>query len=127
MSLHLKTTKLKIQPESAFVQNVKKHLSEIDRGRLPKKAVTATSFTSLDALEQVLTSKRLRLLHVLKEKKPQTGAELAKYLKRDVKEVRAEIQFLKNRGVIEVKPTQSHPPKKTSSDHDDTITIAIPL
>ncbi len=81
MSLHLKTTKLKIQPESGFVQNVKKHLSVIDRGRLPKKAVTSTSFTSLDALEQALTPKRLRLLHVLKEKRPQTGAELAKYLK----------------------------------------------
>lgn len=124
MSLYLKTTQLTIQPEYVFVQNVKKQLSEIDRGRLPKKAVTATSFTLLDVLEQALTPKRLQMLATIKEKKPQTVGELAKHLKRGVKALAKEIQFLKTIGIIEAKPRVSTA-QKTSSD--DAITIAIPL
>jgi len=59
-------------------------------------------FTSLEALRKVLTEKRLELLHVIKEQEPGSVYELAKILKRDIKNVNDDLELLKNIGLVSI-------------------------
>lgn len=59
-------------------------------------------FTSLEAMRKVLTEKRLELLHVIKEQEPNSVYELAKILKRDIKNVNDDIELLKNIGLVSI-------------------------
>jgi len=59
-------------------------------------------FTSLEALRKVLTEKRLELLHVIKEQEPDSVYELAKILKRDIKNVNDDLELLKDIGLVSI-------------------------
>ncbi len=52
--------------------------------------------------DQDLTEKRLELLHVIKEQEPNSVYELAKILKRDIKNVNDDIELLKNIALVSI-------------------------
>ena len=116
MKMKVKTVKIKVQSEKEFEEKVKTHLSKIDRGIFPARAVREISFTNLEALKKILTQKRLGVIHCIRHRKPQSIYELAKYLKRDLKNVRKDIQLLEQLGFIEVR-------KKMSEDSERQVTI----
>jgi len=59
-------------------------------------------FTSLEAIRKVLTEKRLELLRVIKEQEPDSVYELAKILKRDIKNVNDDLELLKDIGLVSI-------------------------
>lgn len=60
-------------------------------------------FISVEAMRQVLTESRLALLHVIRTRRPQSLAELAKLVQRDFKNVRADVKVLSDLGLVEAK------------------------
>jgi len=63
------------------------------------------SFTSYEAMRKILTSRRLELLHVIKEKSPRSVYELARLLGRDLKNVNDDLAILTNIGLVELRGT----------------------
>jgi predicted transcriptional regulator len=59
-------------------------------------------FTSLEAMRKVLTEKRLELLHVIKERQPDSVYELSRLVKRDLKNVNQDLTVLKNIGLVSI-------------------------
>lgn len=58
----------------------------------------------ISLLRSILSQERARMLHILKEKKPNSLYELAKLLGRDFKSVRADILTLERAGLVETIP-----------------------
>ena len=58
------------------------------------------SFNSMETLRSILTEKRIELLRIIKQKKPNSMYELAQVAKRDLKSVNTDIKILSNLGLV---------------------------
>lgn len=81
---------------------------------------------SLDTLRRVLTPERLRILHVIKTRKPESIYELAKILNRDRSSVVKDLEYLKLLGLVEFEELEVKGKKKPIVTYDEII-IAVPL
>jgi predicted transcriptional regulator len=57
-------------------------------------------FTSLEAMRRVLTEKRLELLHIIKDRQPDSVYELSKIVKRDLKNINSDLELLRDIGLV---------------------------
>lgn len=60
------------------------------------------SFVNVDVMRQILTKQRLRLLRLVREKKPKTIYELAKIAQRPYVNVFQDVKKLKEMGLLEL-------------------------
>jgi predicted transcriptional regulator len=61
------------------------------------------SFGSIESFREFFTPKRLELLHVIKQKQPESVYELAKLVKREIKSVVVDIGILEKYGLVDTK------------------------
>ena len=59
-------------------------------------------FSGISTLRKILSNERARLLHVIKEMKPESIYGLAKLLKRDFKSVREDVRLMEKFGFIDL-------------------------
>ena len=103
MAMRVKHLNLKVEPKGKFFDRVGKKLAVIDRGQIPKKEEESLSFESLEAFRKILTPKRMELLRTIRHERPSSIYELAKMVRRDIKNVREDISMLKDLGLVELK------------------------
>jgi len=60
-------------------------------------------FSGISELRQLLSNEKAKILHILKEEKPDSIYDLAKSLGRDFKAVRQDIRTLEKFGFVELK------------------------
>ncbi|HBA88690.1 MAG TPA: hypothetical protein DCZ75_12135 [Geobacter sp.] len=75
----------------------------IERGETVEKQASGVYFTDLDAFRKVLTQKRLELLHVIRKDKPSSIHQLARLVRRDIKNVSTDVKYLSQVGLVELK------------------------
>ena len=61
------------------------------------------SFGSIESFREFFTPKRLELLHVIKQKQPESVYELAKLVKREIKSVVVDIGILEKYELVDTK------------------------
>ena len=66
----------------------------------------AIYFESLDAMRKVLTGERLKIVKAIRNNHPASIYELAKILRRDVKNTFDDVPFLAQAGLVELKKTK---------------------
>jgi predicted transcriptional regulator len=76
-------------------------------------------------MRKALTPKRLQLLHTIKEKRPQSVYELAKFVNRDLKNVTQDLAFLERLGLVGLKKIKDKRAKTTPSVEYDKILLEI--
>jgi predicted transcriptional regulator len=98
--MRIKKALLVVEPGKDFLDRAFSALS-----RPPKKAtnVIVISFPSFEALGRVVTGARLELLRAIRLKKPGSIQELARIVKRDVKNVYQDVKLLSEIGLINLK------------------------
>ena len=96
---------------------------KIAQGKTIKKK-TSVYFSNIKEMRTVLTEKRLELLKTVKDKKPSSIYDLAKMLKRDLKNVIQDVEYLKELGIIEVTETKD---KKIPSVRYDMIAFEVAI
>ena len=96
---------------------------EVSKGKAPKRK-TAIYFSNIKEMRRVVTERRLELLKVIKDKRPSSVYELAKMLKRDLKNVLQDVAYLQDLGIIAVAKTGD---KKTPHVHYDRISFEVAL
>lgn len=87
-------------------------------------------FDSVDELRQVLTDKRLELLRLIRSEKPSSIKELAATVKRDFKNVNADVHLLARLGLLEL-PEEKTGPKRRGRKSPrvpySSVSVEIPL
>lgn len=108
----MKARKIKIQlqsPKSAldeFVRVAEGAASRKGKAKGPKKVKKEEEivlcFEDLSVFAKVFSPERLRLLRMVREKKPSTLNELARLLQRDYPNVYNDVRFLAEQGILEL-------------------------
>ena len=61
-------------------------------------------FVSVEAMRRVLTPSRLTLLHLIRTRHPRSIAALARLIRRDFKNVHADLKLLAHLGLVHLEP-----------------------
>lgn len=85
------------------------------------------SFQSITALRTVLTEKRLELLHLIKEHRPESVYALAKIAHRDLKSVNTDLETLKELGFVSVEESDEGRHKVRPMIDFDTVQVEIAI
>ena len=99
--MRVKNIKIAIKSEDELFKEVKETWVKVEKGEKVAK-YKGLYFENLVAIRKVLTENRLKILKIVKKEHPSSIYELAKMLKRDVKNTFDDIQFLVNVGLIEL-------------------------
>jgi predicted transcriptional regulator len=121
--MRAKKVKIGIKSIEDALNDAKEVMKKIERGEKVKKEV-GVYFTSFEAFRKALTPKRLELLHMVKTEQPRSINELARLLKRDIKNVAEDVKYLIQIGFIE---RESHEREVKPSISYDRIALEIAL
>jgi predicted transcriptional regulator len=76
------------------------------KGQIP--AEESLYFTELETFRKCLTPKRLELLWIIADKRPQSVRELAALVRREPKNVSEDLEYLCRVGLVELRPSSAH-------------------
>jgi predicted transcriptional regulator len=100
--MKIKRLKVGVRPLEEGLREFGNTLKALKAGRkVPKR--TGVFFVSVEAMRRVLTEPRLTLLHTIRTRRPRSLAALAKVVRRDFKNVRADVKILGDLGLVELK------------------------
>jgi len=102
----IKKIKVGIKDLKSVLDDYVKAGEAIERGGFVAEE-KGTYFTSFEAFRKALTPKRLELMHIIKAKKPSSINELARFAKRDVKNIADDVKYLEQIRLIQKKETAS--------------------
>ena len=100
--MRIKKVKIGIREVKDVLEDFVKTGEAIERGEKVKRE-KGLYFESIEGFRKALTTKRLELLHVIKEKNPQSLQELARLANRDIKNVVSDIEILEGLDLVDVK------------------------
>lgn len=75
---------------------------------LTRRKKGGLTVTTIKELGTILTHERIRMLHIIKEKKPSSLSELAVMLGRDWKNVSVDINYLFTLGLVELRQNKKN-------------------
>lgn len=122
--MRVKNMRVAIKGEKELFDEVKEVWGKLERGEKVKKH-QAIYFESLDAMRKVLTEERLKIVKAIRKNHPASIYELAKIIKRDVKNTFDDVQFLAQAGLVELKKTKDVREKTTPKVDYDKIVLEI--
>jgi predicted transcriptional regulator len=125
-AMKVRNVKIAIKSDQELFNEVKEVFEKIERGEKVKKH-EGISFVNLDVMRKVLTEERLRILKVIKKEHPSSIYELAKMLKRDIKNTFDDVQYLAEAGFVELKKSKKGREKITPLVNYDKILLEIPV
>lgn len=101
----MKTLEIQIKSRE---QADKEFASVFNKARSGKKVPLQKGvyFTSLEAVRNLLTEKRLELLHLIRQHSPKSISELAKISGRNFKNVHTDLKILQGYGLVEINVTK---------------------
>lgn len=124
--MKLKDVEIIVMSDEEYGEHLDQLFERVKCGEIrepePHKIVTRTA----EDIGKILTHERLRLLHIIKEKKPESISELAKMLKRKESNVHNDLTFLEGIGLLELKEGKNHVRKVPVVDYD-ALHITVPL
>ena len=124
--MKVKNIKIAIKSDPVLFSEIKQVWNSLEKGEKVQKH-KGVYFENLDTMRKVLTEERLRILKTIKTKNPQSIYELAKLIKRDIKNTFNDVQFLAQVGLIELKKTKDGREKTTPQVNYDQILLEIPV
>jgi predicted transcriptional regulator len=99
----------------------------IEKGEKVRKKKAGIYFESLEVMRKAITEERMKILRVIKEKRPSSIYELAKMLNRNIKNVSDDIHYLADLGLIDLEKTKGGREKTTPFVDYDKILLEIPV
>lgn len=103
----MKAKNIKIKTLDEGLCDFKKAFQKAQKGKKAKKTISKVYFSSLEAVRKILTKGRVQVLRAIKEHKPQSIYELAKILKKDLKNIRMDLNVLSEMELVEIENTQN--------------------
>ena len=85
---------------------------------------TGIYFTSIEAFRRAITPRRMELLHIIKTTKPKSINQLAKFARRNIKNVAEDVKFLAQVGLVETETADNRLSPQVDYDEID-LRIAL--
>lgn len=121
----MKVMTIEIKSEQEAKNEFRKAFRAAQKG-ISFEPKTGVYFTSLEAVRNFLTRKRLELLHTIKEKKPKSIYELAKLTRRNFPSVLKDITILSKHGLVKLSKVMESPRRSIQMKVSyDTINLWI--
>jgi predicted transcriptional regulator len=124
--MKVRDIRISIKSKKDLFNEVKGVWKKLEKGESVKRH-EGISFENTEAMRKVLSEERLRILKTIKKEHPKSIYELAKLLKRDIKNTFDDVQFLAQMGLIELKKTREGREKTTPKVNYDRILLEIPV
>lgn len=102
-------------------------IEAIRKGNPPRKKKEGVYFTSLEAMRAVLTPKRVELLHIIREKRPDSIYELSRVTKRNLKNVQDDVAMLARIGLISLRRPKTARRRVIPRVDYDQLQLQIPM
>ena len=124
--MKLKDVEIIVMNDEEYGDHLNKLFEKVKEGKInesePHKIVSRTT----EDIGKILTRERIRLLHVIREKKPESISELARLLDCKESNVHNDLTFLEGIGLLEIKKGRNHVKKVPVVDYD-ALHITVPL
>lgn len=101
--MKIKRLKVGVRPLEEGLQEFGETLKALQAGKALSKQ-RGVYFVSVEAMRQVLTPSRLTLLHLIRTRRPHSIAALAKLIRRNFKNVHADLKLLADLGLVHLEP-----------------------
>jgi predicted transcriptional regulator len=122
--MRVKNIKIAIKSEKELFDEVKGVWEKV-RKREKVRKNEAVYFENFEAMRKILTDERIRILKVIKTEHPASIYELAKKLRRDIKNTFNDVQFLAQAGLVELKKTTDVRERTVPEVNYDKILLEI--
>ncbi len=122
--MKLKKVRIGIKGVKEALDDFARTAEAIERGEKVKKE-KGVYFESIEGFRKALTSKRLELLHLIKEKHPKSLQELSRLAKRDIKSVITDIAILESLDLVDVERKKKGRGESTPEVHYDAIELLV--
>jgi predicted transcriptional regulator len=124
--MKLKDIEVVVMSDEEYGEHLNQLFDKVKHGEIhesePYKIVARTA----EDIGKILTRERMRLLQIIREKKPESISELARMLKRKESNVHNDLTFLEGIGLLELKTGKNHVKKVPVVDYD-VLHITVPL
>lgn len=100
--MRVREIKIEVKPLDEEIKDLASKIEKISKGKKINKEEKII-FNSIEDLRRFLTPERIRLIRIIKIKKPHSIYKLAKLLGRDRKSVTIDLDILKTIGLIDLK------------------------
>ena len=100
--MRVREIKIEVKPLDEEIKDLANKIEKMSKGKKLSKDEKII-FNSIEDLRKFLTPERIRLIHIIKTKKPHSIYKLAKLLGRDRKSVTTDLDILKAIGLIDLK------------------------
>jgi predicted transcriptional regulator len=124
--MKVRDIKISIKTKEDLFNEVKGVWERLEKGEQVKKH-EGICFENIEAMRKILSEERLRILKTIKKDHPKSIYELAKLLKRDIKNTFDDVQFLARIGRIELRKTKEEREKTVPKVNYDRILLEIPV
>ncbi|MCX5807038.1 MAG: ArsR family transcriptional regulator [Proteobacteria bacterium] len=122
--MKIKNIKIAIKSEKELFNEVNAVWEKAEQGEKVKKH-EGLYCENLEAMRKILTENRLRILKVIRKEHPSSVYELAKFLKRDVKNTYDDVELLAGLGLIDLKKTKEGRERNTPVVNYEKILLEI--
>ncbi len=122
-----KKIRLRIETQKDFSKRIGRNMQKIDRGIKKKLTEETLSVESISDLQKILTIRRIEILSKIRELKPNSIYELAKLVGRKQENVQADVKFLANLGLIDIKKNREGRIRSRPIVDYDSLNFNVPL
>lgn len=122
--MKIKKIKIAIKSDEELFGEVNAVWEKAERREKVKKH-EGLYFENLEAMRKVLTENRLRILKIIKKEHPSSVYELAKILKRDIKNTYDDVELLAGLGLVELTKTKEGRERNTPVVNYEKILLEI--
>ncbi|WKZ34024.1 MAG: winged helix DNA-binding protein [Thermodesulfobacteriota bacterium] len=119
-----KKVKVGIKSTKEALDDFVKAGEAIERGQKASKQ-EGLFFESIEGFRKALTPRRIELLHIIREQRPESIQELARLADRDMRAVVTDISILERYGLVDMKRKKDGRKLSTPIVDYDTIDIKI--
>ncbi|MGB9940419.1 helix-turn-helix domain-containing protein [Methanosarcina sp.] len=125
--MKLKDIEIKVMSDKTYGAHLDKLFEELKTGKITEKQKPNIVARTPEDIAKILTNERIRLLQVIREKKPESISELARLLDRSQSNVSNDVKYLKEIGLLELEEKKGPILHKKPIVDYDVVRITVDL
>lgn len=124
--MKLKNIEIKVMSDETYGNHLNQLFEDIKLGKLSEEQSPSIVARTPEDVAKILTNERVRLLQIIREKKPESISELARILNRSQSNVSNDVKYLEGMGLLELETKGSVLHKKPVVNYD-AVRITVDL
>lgn len=125
--MKLKDIEIKVMSDKTYGAHLDKLFEDLKAGKITEKQKPNIVARAPEDIAKILTNQRIRLLQVIREKKPESISELARLLDRSQSNVSNDVKYLEEIGLLELEEKKGPILHKKPIVDYDVVRITVDL